>query len=191
MTMARMAWMAAIGLYKSKRHRFVTESHQIWLHNRRQCRQNKARLVNLLLTYCLRFWLTSKIWLGWYPFSIFSQFSVFKCLADPQRTRMDAENFLWPPVFMNNIIYILLHFGWFFTPIFLILTRIKSFSASSSLQEKTENKLQSYNFWNFLLVFLLIKKHFHDIYVSTWYFTPLLHCKSFAGPVYFSPLLLP
>ena len=53
---------------------------------------------------------------------------------------------------VNNIIYVLLHFGWFFTPIFLILTRIKSFSASSSLEEKTENKLQSYNFWNFLLV---------------------------------------
>ena len=65
--------------------------------------KNKARLVNLFLTYCLRFWLTSKIWLGWCPFSIFSQFSVFKCLADPQRTRMGAEFFLWPPVFMNNI----------------------------------------------------------------------------------------
>jgi len=53
---------------------------------------------------------------------------------------------------VNNIIYVLLHFDWFFTPIFLILTRIKIFSASNSLEEKTENKLQSYNFWNFLSV---------------------------------------
>ena len=59
---------------------------------------------------------------------------------------------------VNNIIYVLLHFGWFFTPIFLILTRIKSFSASSSLEEKTENKLQSYNFWNFLLVSVSLNK---------------------------------
>ena len=56
---------------------------------------------------------------------------------------------------VNNIIYVLLHFG---TPIFLILTRIKSFSASTSLQEKTENKLQSYNFWNFLLVSVSFNK---------------------------------
>ena len=58
----------------------------------------------------------------------------------------------------KNNIYFLLHFGWFLSSILQILTRIKSFSASSSLQEKTENKLQSYNFWNFLLVSVSFNK---------------------------------
>ena len=70
-------------------------------------------------------------------------------------------------VFLNDIetqlktkinIYFLLHFGWFLSSILQILTRIKSFSASTSLQEKTENKLQSYNFWNFLLVSVSFNK---------------------------------
>ena len=58
----------------------------------------------------------------------------------------------------KNNIYFLLHFGWFLSSILQILTRIKSFSASTSLQEKTENKLQSYNFWNFLLVSVSLNK---------------------------------
>ena len=42
--------------------------------------------------------------LGWYPFSIFSQFSVLKWLADPLIGPNRRWNVLWPPVLMTNII---------------------------------------------------------------------------------------
>ena len=71
--------------------------------------ENKAWLDNLLLTYCLRLWLTSKIWLGWYPFSIFSQFSVFKCFADPLKDPNGRWNFLLVPCAYEQIEHIYEH----------------------------------------------------------------------------------
>ena len=50
--------------------------------------QVKHTIVSLNLK---QLWGRSK--LGWYPFSIFSQFSVFKCLADPQKRSKARWNF--------------------------------------------------------------------------------------------------